>query len=315
VLAAVIESASSSPTPAEVPEPVPAAGEVVGRVLAAGLHQLVRAHAANRHYSSHGRYPMAPGIDGVAELPDGRRVYFAWPKGPYGSFAERIAISPDRAIELPVGVLPEVAAAIVNPAMSGWLALRLRAPIAPDQTVVVLGATGTSGKLAVQVARALGAKRIVAAGRNASALASLGADETLKIDADDFGARLDAELADRGVDIVLDYLWGGVAERTLAGINAARERYTTQRIRYVNIGQSAGDKIAFSPHALRSTKLELIGSGLGSVTPAEMAAEIPALLAAVAAGQLTIELERYPLARVGEAWAATDAGRRAVIVP
>jgi len=215
---------------------------------------------------------------------------------------------------LPDGVAPEHAAALVNPASSSWLALRLRAPLEPGQTVLVLGATGTSGQLAVQIARALGAGRIIAAGRNAVVLAALPADLTLRVDAPDFPAALTAAIGERGVDVILDYLWGAPAEATFHALLACRHALTGRRIRYVDIGQSAGDHIHFSPHALRSLDLHLLGSGIGSVPTADIAREVPHLLAR--ARELTIAVDPVPLARVGEAWAATaEAGRRVVMVP
>ena len=312
--AAVLHAARATPRAEAFPDPTPHEGEVIARVLAAGLHQLVRIHANNTHYSSHGQYPMVPGVDGVAELPDGRIAYVGWPRAPYGTFAEQVAVMPYRAIELPPGLSPVVAAAIVNPASSGWLSLRLRARMQPGERVLVLGATGTSGKLAVQIARALGAGRVIAAGRNEAVLAALGADATLRVDAPDFAAQLAAELAG-GLDIVLDYLWGAPAETTLAAILAARTALIGRRVRYVNIGQSAGDHIRLSPHALRSLDLELSGSGLGSVTPAEMAAEVPALLAQAARGAITIDHAVVPLAEIEAAWQRPGDGRRIVVVP
>ena len=114
--AAVLHAASGTPHADLFADPELQGSEVSARVLAAGLHQLVRVHAHGTHYTSPKRYPMVPGIDGVAEMPDGKRVYFSWPRTPFGTFAERAAIDPARVIELPAGLDPIVAAAIVNPA-------------------------------------------------------------------------------------------------------------------------------------------------------------------------------------------------------
>jgi len=311
--AAVLHDPAGIPRSESFPDPEPQGDEVLARVLAAGLHQLVRMHASGSHYTSHRRYPMVPGIDGVAELPDGRRAYVSWLRPPHGTFAERAAVALDRAITLPAGLAPEIAAAIVNPASSSWLALRLRAPMAAGERVLVLGATGASGRLAVQIARALGAGRVVAAGRNPEVLGRLAADHTLRVDAPDFADQLGRELADHGVDIVLDYLWGPPAETTLTALLAARSQLAG-RVRYVNIGQSAGGDIRLSPHVLRSMKLELLGSGFGSVTPSEIASEVPQLLER--ADRLTIDVDAVPLARVDQAWRTPPSGgRRIVIVP
>lgn len=306
--AAVVSAPESPPRAADFPEPTPTGDEVVLPVLAAGLHQLVRLQAAGKHYTSHSQYPLIPGVDGVAALPDGRPAYFGWLRPPYGTFAERAAVSLARTLPLPDGLDPARAAGIVNPASSGWLALRLRAKLQPGERVLVLGATGTSGQLAVQLARALGAGRVVAAGRNTTALAGLDVDATLAID-DQFRAALDRELA-HGVDIVLDYLWGAPAHTTFAALLAARQPH---RVRYINIGQSAGDHLDLSSHVLRSTKLELLGSGFGSATPAEIAGEMPALLAHAAA--LRFDHDLVPLADIEAAWQRPTSSRRIVIAP
>lgn len=307
--AAVVSDPSQPPRAADFPEPTPTGDEVVVRVLAAGLHQLVRMQAAGKHYTSHGQYPLIPGVDGVAALPDGRPAYVGWLRPPYGTMAERAAVSLARTLPLPDGLEPARAAGIVNPASSGWLALRQRAKLVAGERVLILGATGTSGQLAVQLARALGAGRVVAAGRNADALARLDVDATIAID-DHVRASLDRELATHGVDIVLDYLWGAPAHATFAALLAAR---LPNRVRYINIGQSAGDHLDLSSHVLRSTKLELLGSGFGSVTPAEIAAEMPALLSHAAS--LRFDLDLVPLADIEAAWQRPTTSRRIVVAP
>ncbi len=308
--AAVVHAPGSAPHFEVFPEPVPADGEVLATVLAAGLHPLVRAQAAGTHYSSHGRYPLIPGIDGVVELPDGRRGYTGWLRAPYGTFAERAAVHPQRMLELSAGLAPELVAGIMNPASSSWLALRLRAKFQAGESVLVLGATGASGGLAVQIARALGAKRIIAAGRNTEILDRLGADAVLPIDAG-FREAVAQEVATHGVDVVLDYLWGEPATATFAALLAGRDRLGTRRVRYINLGEMAG-AAQVPPHALRSLNLEVSGSGSGSVAPPEMAMQMPALLAEVARGALTIELAPTPLSDIERAWTAAEP-RRIVI--
>jgi len=316
--AAVLHTASETPRAESFADPDLQGQELSARVLAAGLHQLVRVHANGTHYTSPKRYPLVPGIDGVAELPDGRRVYFSWPRAPYGTFAERVALDPARAIELPAGLDPVIAAAIVNPASASWFALRLRTALEAGEHVLVLGATGASGQLAVQNARALGAGRVIACGRNARVLAGLGADAALRIDAVDFAAQLEAEVAAHGVDVVLDFLWGPPASAAMHALLSARtsSAMAARTVRYVNIGQSAAGTLELSPHILRSMKFELLGSGLGSVTPPEMAREIPGLLAEAARGAITIAVEPIALSEIERAWTvpAKD-GRRVVIVP
>lgn len=220
--AAVLHTPDGTPQLEDFAEPELRSGEVIGRVLAAGLHPLVRGHAHGQHYASSGRYPLIPGVDGVAELPDGRRVYTGWLRAPYGTFAERVAANP-HSLELPHGMAPERVAGMVNPASSSWLALRLRGKLVAGETVMVLGATGASGRLAVQLARILGAARVIAVGRDRARLAALNVDAALTFD-DDLGEELEH------TDIALDYLWGAPA---LAVLNAKRGPRRLRRIVFV----------------------------------------------------------------------------------
>jgi NADPH:quinone reductase-like Zn-dependent oxidoreductase len=163
----------------EVPGPT-TAEEILVDVLAVGLHPRVRTGAAGAHYTSTGRLPMIPGIDAVGQRGDGKRIYFVADDEVTGTMAERALVDVRRAIELPDDVDVARVAAAMNPAMSAWVALRRRVPIQPGQSVLVLGATGNAGTMAVQVAKRLGAGRVVGAGRDLNrlgALASGGADK------------------------------------------------------------------------------------------------------------------------------------------
>jgi NADPH:quinone reductase-like Zn-dependent oxidoreductase len=205
--AAVVHDTSRAPRYDEFADPVSGPGRVEGQVLAAAVHLIVRAIAGGQHYSAAVPPPFVPGIDGVLRLDDGRRVYAGGVRAPYGTLAER-AVVPERAvIEVPDGLSDATAAALVNPAGSSWVPLtRLGAQGA---TVLVLGATRTSGLLAVQAAKALGAERVVAVGRNVDGLAraaELGADATVAL-VDHLAGPLAAAAGDTGgYDIVLDYL-------------------------------------------------------------------------------------------------------------
>ena len=316
MLAAVIHGPSEAPRAEPFADPTPQPGESIVRVLAAGLHPLVRGHAAGKHYTSTGQYPLIPGVDGVCELPDGRAAYFGWQRAPYGTFAERAVVHPNMVLPLPDGADPKLIAGIVNPAMSGWLALRFPGRLEAGQNVAILGATGAAGGLAVQVARAFGAGRVVACGRNAAQLEKLNADAIYRLDSPEFRENLTRDFAAHGVDVVLDYVWGPPIEATLDALLAARKELGTRRVRVVNIGEMAGARASISPHVVRSMKVELHGSGFGSIAPNEIAVEIPKLVAAAARGELAIELDPVPLARVAEAWAKpAEGGKRVVIVP
>jgi NADPH:quinone reductase-like Zn-dependent oxidoreductase len=314
--AAVLHDPTGTPRYERFADPSPRADETVVRVRAAGLHPLVRGHAGGKHYTSTNAYPLIPGVDGVCELADGGLAYFSWPRAPYGTFAERAAVALASTLVVPAQLAPELAAGIVNPAMSSWLALKLRARVVAGERVVVLGATGASGRLAVQVARAFGASHVVAAGRNTGVLATLGADATIAIAE---LAALRDELARAfaaGVDVVLDYLWGQPAQAAFDALLDARRHLGTRRVRYVNIGEVAGGRIAMTAHALRGMNLEVSGSGFGSVSPEDMRAEQGLILDATARGALAMAIESSPLAGIAAAWSHGDRdGKRVVIVP
>jgi len=165
--AAVVTSFAEPPRyqPFDVPQPN-AADEFIVDVLAVGLHPRVRSGAAGAHYTSSGTLPMIPGIDAVGQRPDGTRVYFVAADDVIGTMADKALASARRSIVLPDDADIAKVAAAMNPAMSSWVALRRRVPIQPGQSVLVLGATGNAGAMAVQVARRLGAGRVVGAGRD-----------------------------------------------------------------------------------------------------------------------------------------------------
>src|SRR5712672_2932842 len=182
--AAIVVEAGKTPVYGDFQEPVPANGEVRVTGSTAALSSVVRSRASGRHYSSSGRLPFVVGIDGVGRLDDGRRVYFVLPKAPFGSMSEQTVIRPFQCVSLPDDLDDATAAAIGNPGMSAWAALRERARFTAGETVLVNGATGTAGRLAVQIAKHMGAKRVVATGRNPEALKALprlGADTTIPL--------------------------------------------------------------------------------------------------------------------------------------
>ena len=172
--AAVVTSFDEPPHYQQCEVPQPTSGtEILVDVLAVGLHPRVRTGAAGAHYTSTGRLPMIPGIDGVGRLPDGRRIYFVAGDDVPGTMADKAVADVERVIHLPGDVDVAKVAAAMNPAMSSWVALRRRVPLEPGQSVLVLGATGNAGAMAVQIAKRLGAGRVVGAGRDIERLHAL----------------------------------------------------------------------------------------------------------------------------------------------
>ncbi|GAA3561554.1 zinc-binding alcohol dehydrogenase family protein [Microlunatus spumicola] len=310
--AAVVHDTNQPPRYGEFADPIVSEGRVEAEVLASAVHVIVRTIAAGQHYSSTTKPPFVPGLDGVVRLPDGRRAYAAGVQAPYGMLAERAAVPLGALVDVPEGLSDAAAAAIVNPAASSWLPLsRLGAEGA---TVLVVGATGTSGLLAVQVAKALGAARVVAAGRNADGLsraAELGADATVTL-GDDLAAPL-AEAAgpDGAYDIVLDYLWGPVAGAVLQAL-VANKVDPHRPVRFVNIGNLAGPELALPAAAIRSSAIQISGHGIGSFPMELQAPAVASLFEAAAAGRIGVDYVEHPLSDVETAW---DLPERLVLVP
>jgi NADPH:quinone reductase-like Zn-dependent oxidoreductase len=295
----------------------PASGEddVVIDVTATALHPRVRSGASGSHYADERVLPRVPGIDGVGRLADGSRVYFVVHDTPFGTMADQVVADRRRCVPLPDGVDDAVVAAGMNPAMSSWIALRLRVPIAAGQSIFVLGATGNAGRMAVQVSKRLGAGRVIGAGRNKERLANLEADEVVSLagDPDSVAAAIGRAASD--VDVVLDYLWGQPAEAAMVAMLSARAR-RSHPIHWIQIGSVAGPTMALPSVALRSTNLRVLGSGQGSVPVEDIVAELPRLIEELAKGRLTVSPLRVPLADVEATWKAkVPEGQRVVFVP
>jgi NADPH:quinone reductase-like Zn-dependent oxidoreductase len=318
--AAVVSSFGAPPRYQDFPAPAPApagADEIVVDVLAAGLHPRVRSQADGSHYTSTGELPLVPGIDGVGRGPDGLLRYFILPDTTLGAMAEQTVIDTRRSIVLPSGSDPVAVAAAMNPAMSSWVALRQRVPFQAGQSVLVLGATGQAGRLAVQIARLLHADRIVAAGRNAERLARLpaaGATDTVSLDGTPAAVAHRLGQAASDVDIVIDYLWGEPTAAAMVAVVTERAD-RGKPLTWVEIGSIAGPAAPIPSAALRAARLTIVGSGQGSVSAHEYLAELPALAQAITAGALDVDARAVPLADVEKAWAAARATQRIVFTP
>jgi NADPH:quinone reductase-like Zn-dependent oxidoreductase len=319
MFAAVVHAFDAPPRYEQFADPEPRdQHDALVDVVAVGLHPRVRSQADGSHYTSTDELPLIPGIDGVGRLRNGGGlVYFVLPDTNRGAMAEQVVIDLRRSIDLPEHADPVVLAAAMNPAMSSWVALTRRAVLRPGQSVFVLGATGSAGQLALQVAKHLGASRVVAAGRGPAlaGLAAMGADDVVDLAAEpgDLADRL-AQVAGT-VDVALDYLWGKPTEDVLIPLLQGRSD-RSQALDWVQIGSVAGPVMALPSVALRSANLRIMGSGQGSVTTAGILEELPALAAELSAGTFAIDVQAVPLADVEAAWhRPVPTGRRMVITP
>jgi NADPH:quinone reductase-like Zn-dependent oxidoreductase len=317
--AAVVTSFDEPPHYQQFEVPQPASDdEILVDVLAVGLHPRVRSGARGAHYSSTGTLPMIPGIDGVGRRADGKLIYFVADDDVIGTMADKAVADVRRAIELPDHVDVLKVAAAMNPAMSAWVALRRRVPIEAGQSVLVLGATGNAGTMAVQVAKRLGAGRVVGAGRDLTrldALRSVGADDVVQLtnDADATASALAVAAAD--VDIVIDYLWGQPAQHAMMALLTQRTD-RSHALNWIQIGAVAGPTMELPSVALRSANLRIQGNGQGAVSTKTYLAELPSLVEEIDAGTIAVTANSAPLADVQRIWEENDnPGERTVLVP
>jgi NADPH:quinone reductase-like Zn-dependent oxidoreductase len=316
VKAAVLTVPDAAPSYGEFPEPLHEHQHQRVSLVAAGLHPVVRALATGEHYGSRHAWPLIPGIDAVARTSDGQLVYTGFTQHPYGTFAETLSVP--MTLPLPEGADPIQVAAALNPGLSSWLPLRAHARHAELTSILVLGATGVAGTLAVQNAYTLGAGHVIAAGRNTATLDALAAPATtvrLTGDPEADATSLSDAVAKHRPSLILDFLWGPPAEALFAALTRSGLDEDQQPIRYVEIGQSAGATAAVPADLLRSTAITIAGSGAGSAPIEEIMAELPQYMARIADGTVRVPVEVYPLNRVDAAWQASTPGRRVVIVP
>lgn len=319
--AAVLHSLGGVPRFEDFPDPRAADGEAIVQVKAASLKNVDKMMASGSHYDSYREFPVVCGVDGVGTLDDGSRVYCGGCRPPYGMMAERTVVSRARCLPVPDSVDDVFAAALPNPALSSWLPLVWRARLQPGETVLILGATGVAGKLAIQVARHLGAGRVVGAGRNEQVLKTLrdlGADATISLGKPDPELTLDFvdEFRKSRFDVILDYLWGHPAEILLNALTGHDLTAEGPAIRLIEIGEMAGPTISLPAAALRSSGLEIYGSGGGGIPYKVILEAFPKMWALAASGGLRIDTEEVPLAAVEATWRRQGSdGRRVVIVP
>ncbi len=307
--AAVLTATGAAPRFDDFPDPEPAAGQVVVEVAAAGVHHLDLARASGA-FGPPSVLPYVFGSDGVGRTPDGRRVYFEAPVTPYGSWAQRTLVSEADLLDLAEGVDDVTAAALGNTGLAAWLALNWRAKLQPGESVLVLGGTGALGSIAVQVAKAQGAGRVVAADRDPDRLrraAEQGADATVTIaPGTDLGSALREAAGGRGFDVIIDPVWG---EPALAAMQTA-----AHGARHVQIGHSAGATIHLPASVVRFGRLEILGFAFVHA-PAEVRREAYlALTEQAARGDIQVDVLPIPLTDSTMAWEQQQRGAPAKLV-
>ena len=311
--AAVVFDLQQGPVWADFTDPQADARHALVKVNAAAISHVVKGRASGKHYSFDGRRPFVVGIDGVGTLADGQRVYFAFPTAPWGSMAQWAPVAVENCLPLPDNLDDITAAAMANPGMSAWAALVKRAGLAAGESVLINGATGSAGQLAVQIARFLGARKIIVTGRNTQMLAALGADVCIDLTADDLTLQAQfSEQAAQQVDVVVDYLWGRSAELMLPAL--AKHSPGNAPVRYVQVGSLSGAEIALNGAVLRAAPLQLMGSGIGSLSMPQLLAATGEMLQAAVAGGFTIATTPLALSEVASAWPRDNSQKRTVFL-
>lgn len=317
--AAVLHTLGKAPRFENFAEPEPGDGEVLVHVRAASLKPVDKQLAGGKHFASPREFPAVSGTDGVGILEDGTRVFFGGARRPFGAMAERTVVRRAQCFSIPDGLDDATAAAIPNPGVSAWLSLKHNAKLTAGESVLILGATGVTGKLAVQIAKIFGAGRIVAAGRNEPALNSvsvLGADTTIRLDQPDeeLVEVFRREAGEKGFDVIIDYLWGHPTEVLLQALTRSEFAPAGTETRLIEVGESAGPAIRLPAAVLRSTALTIRGTA--GIPPMDvLAGALQQVMDHAAAGQLHIETEQVPLSEIEEAWEREGNVRRLVVIP
>ncbi|WYZ43344.1 hypothetical protein EsH8_VI_001043 [Colletotrichum jinshuiense] len=301
--AALVTSWGSPPTYTSIPDlPPPSSNEIQLRVLATGIHRLVLSRASGQHYTSK-TLPHLPGVDGVGEDPtSGQRYYFLALET--GSFQEFVNIDRKLVAPLPQNADPVTVAAYMNPVMSSWMAFAARAAAqAPGFSVAILGVTSASGRVAVDVARAKGAGRVIGIARNAAAMAEIPLDERIVL----AGGETDwSKLG--AVDVVLDYVYGSPTLELLKALPPSEKE-----VQYVQIGSVSGDMEMGLPSAiLRSKRIALRGAGPGSWSMKEYSQELGGM------ANVAVGLERKGVSVIGlkdieKGWSEAGLGKKRVV--
>lgn len=314
--AAVLHQLGTNPKFETINDPQPTSEQTIITIKAAAIKQLDKIKASGKHYTKYPYFPIAVGTDGTGILEDGTRIYAS---GITGMLAEKALVQKGNWTVLPDGISFETAAALPNALIGSDMALLYRAKMEAGQTILINGATGVTGKIAVQIAKYRGASRIIVTGRNETILnelKELGADEIISLQQND--ATILEQLQNihetTPIDIVLDYLWGHPMELILQAFKSLPPR----KIKIVTVGEMAGTNISLPSGTLRSTQIELLGSGIGSLSMNEIATYMKEILPSVfelaANGKLIIDIELAKLKDIETVWTKQEQpGKRFVV--
>jgi NADPH:quinone reductase-like Zn-dependent oxidoreductase len=319
--AAILTQLGTSPIYSDFPEPVPQTDEqLIVHVKAAAVHNLDKGRASGKHYASYSNLPTVVGFDGVGTLEDGTRVYA---QGLTGMMAQKAIITKKQVTTLPDTLPFSLAAALPNAIMGSAMPLVNRAKLQKGETVFINGATGVTGLLAFQLAQYYGASTLIVSGRNPHLLDQLkqaGAREIISLDQEDEAIieQIKAIHQQTPIDVVIDYLWGKPIELLIKSITSGGIHRLPHRTRVVAVGEMAGAAIHLPSAALRSSAIELIGSGLGSFSQQDLldykTKFVPEIFELAAEGKIVMNIQQETLENIEKAWTQkVEAGKKMVI--
>ncbi|MFT0213966.1 zinc-binding alcohol dehydrogenase family protein [Pseudomonas sp. F1_0610] len=314
--AAVLKQLGDIPVYGEIDKPIAQANQVLVKMQAATIKQLDKLKVSGKHYTTFKQFPTTVGVDGVGILDNGQRIYAL---GLTGMLAEYALVAADNYVTVPDNLSSEIAALLPNALLGSDAALIYRAQMQQGQVVLINGATGVSGRMAVQAAKLRGASYIIATGRNPESLAylkQLGADQCVSLldTEEEICQQLETLQNTHPIDHILDYLWG----RPTALLLQVLGNNCPKAVNLVTIGQMAGATIDLASSSLRSKPISLLGSGFGSISAEQLEnyhkQHLPKMFQLAAEGALVVEYDSHPLAHIERAWQAkVAAGSRIVI--
>src|SRR5690625_642864 len=320
--AAILHNFGEIPIYGNFAEPVAGNDEVLINVKAIALENVDKMMTSGEHFASKqflSELPAIVGFDGIGELKSGQIIGFGGVKAPYGAMAEKTVVPKTNTIPIPDGVSAPVAAVLPASALTSLFPLQWGAKLQKEETVLVNGATGVAGKLAIQIARLLGAGRVVGTGRNEESLKhvlELGADSVIDLKQPDEGVvKAFKNEAGEGYDVIIDFLWGRPTELLIKTMIPEEIGYIGKNIRLVQVGEVAGSAISLPANSLRNSGLEIIGASSG-MTPKKMEKSTDQVWEWIKENKLSIDIEEVPLKDIESTWQREDfQGKRIVILP
>lgn len=319
--AAIIEKLGETPKYKDFPNPkIQSEEHLVIDMKAAAVKNLDKIRASGKHYASYKKLPTVVGMDGVGILENGTRVYA---KGITGMIAEKAIIDRNKYTLIPENLDFNTAAALPNAVLGAAMSLKIRGEIKKGQNVLINGATGVTGQIAVQIAKHYGAKTIIATGRNQENLENtkrLGAHEIISLKQKDEAiiTQLKKIHSVTPIDLVIDYLWGNPIKLVIDAIKGGGLHNFTHKTRIVTVGSMAGENIQLESGILRSSAIEILGSGFGSLSEGDLEYYdkqiLPEMFQLAANGHLTIDVVLGSLKNIERLWEQKiDSGKRLVI--